>query len=129
MQMIIYTLDDRLFVHSHSLISSGKILIMDNGGKIINSSTLVNTDFFSCRLPPDKKEYLIRVEAGQEVYQKQVYLFVKDKTGNGTKSEKRVDNSGKSVKYKTVLKWFRHKPFNRLLNIPVSVTALINIIS
>jgi hypothetical protein len=74
MQIIIYTLNDMLFIHTLYLIKVGKILIMNKEGEMISNHKLFNADFFSCRLPAGGKEYLVRVETGSEIFLKKVFV-------------------------------------------------------
>ena len=73
MSVIIYTLNNKLFVHTLNIMHNGKLLVINGKNEIIKSVPLVNTDFYSCNLdfPPGK--YLVRIESENGVESKYVF--------------------------------------------------------
>ena len=63
MSAIVYTSNNKLFVHTLNIMHNGKLLIINNKNNIVKTIKLANTDFYTCVIdfPPGK--YLIRLES------------------------------------------------------------------
>ncbi len=81
MLVIVYTLNNTLFVHLDTIVRSGKILILNSKGRIMNTIPLINTDFYTSILNIPAGKYLVRIETENKVENKYVYVN-KDTAGS-----------------------------------------------
>ena len=72
--MFIYAIENRLFIHSKTILHTGYIEVLKNN-KRIKKFKMINTEFFSCQPDLEPDYYLIRVyEENQKVDEKRVFL-------------------------------------------------------
>jgi hypothetical protein len=72
--MFIYAIENRLFIHSNTILHTGYIEVLKNN-KRIKKYTIDHTEFFSCQPDLEPDYYLIRVyEGNQKIDEKRVFL-------------------------------------------------------
>jgi len=72
--MLIYSIQNRLFIHSKTIVHTGCVEILHNG-KRVKRYDIIKTEFFTCMPDLNSDYYTIRVsEENQKIEEKRVFL-------------------------------------------------------
>ena len=79
--MLIFAIDDEIFIHARNIILDGKIQVLDYKGEEVKSFTMSQLDYCSFRLDAPTGKYLVRVSNHSDKVER--YVFIKTPRSTG----------------------------------------------
>ncbi len=84
--MLIFSIDNEVFIHRKRVISGGRVLVINNRSEIVQELDLPDDNFFSFQVGLPEGKYLVRVISTEEKVEKSVLI---KRSGNSNTKDSR----------------------------------------